>query len=886
MKLLAYIRSLIAKFMFRSQTENEMEKEFRAHIQYRADDLERSGLNRAEAERLTRIEFGGRERFKEESRESLGGDFLDTLARDIRFSFRVLRKSPGFSVIAVLTLALAIGANAVVFGLVNGLILRPVNVPHADSLYGIERSDEDDPVQSYPDYVDLRDRNRSFESLTAYRITEAALDTGDNVSRSFLFEVAGNYFDTLGIQPHIGRLFHASDEHGPNSAPYIVLSYACWQAQFLSDRGVVGRVLQVNKHPFTVIGVAPAAFHGTLSFAYPDFFLPMVNEEQVDGRNVLNARGTTWIYLALGHLKAGVTRTQAIADLNSIGHYLQNTYPKEHGKFTYSLSRPSLYGDFLGRRVQMFLSGLLLLAALILLAACANLGNLFAARAADRSRELALRLALGAKRTRILRTLFTEALLISIAGGAFGLWGSVALLRGLSVWHPLPRYPIAVPVNPDANVYGVALMLALLSGILFGMVPIRQVLRSDPYQIVKGASTGTVGRRITPRDLLLVVQIAICAVLVTSSIVAIRGLVRSLHSNFGFDPRNVTIVNTDLSMAGYRGATVPEMQKRIEDAMKTIAGVESVGLVDWPPLISGAYGQKQVFTDETADLHPSNAAAVPFSFCVSPGYFRAAGTAMLAGRSFSWHDDKDAPQVAVVNREFASKLFGSESKALDHFFKLRDGTRVQVVGIVESGKYKGLTDDSAPAIFLPILQSPTAETNLVIHSSGDPRQVAAAIRNRLRDLDRGLPSYIDTWSKQIDDFALFPSHVAVISLGVLGVMGALLSVTGIFGMAAYSVSKRLKELGIRIAIGARPKEVLQAALGRAVRLLAFGSAVGLAFGILATRVLAHIVYQATPRDPVVMGTVVVAMSLLGLIATWIPAQRALSLDPVRLLREE
>jgi ABC-type antimicrobial peptide transport system permease subunit len=286
---------------------------------------------------------------------------------------------------------------------------------------------------------------------------------------------------------------------------------------------------------------------------------------------------------------------------------------------------------------------------------------------------------------------------------------------------------------------------------------------------------------------------------------------------------------------------------------------------------------------------------------MSPEYFQAAATALLAGRTFSWHDDKNAPRVAVVNREFATKIFGSPAKALGHFYKLHDGSRIQVVGIVESGKYKGLTDDSAPAMFLPILQSPTPATNLVIRfsvesrttaptrpvrSNRDPRQVEAAIKSTLRDLDRGLPSYIETWSQQLDDFALFPSHLAVVSLGVLGALGALLSITGIFGMAAYSVSRRLKELGIRMALGAQGKEVLQAALGRAFRLLALGSTTGLVLGILASRVLASIVYQATPRDPLVLAGVVLAMASVGLLATWIPAQRALSLDPMTLLREE
>jgi predicted permease len=523
---------------------------------------------------------------------------------------------------------------------------------------------------------------------------------------------------------------------------------------------------------------------------------------------------------------------------------------------------------------------------LILLAACANLGNLFAARAADRSREVALRLALGAKRRRILQTLFTEAVLISLAGGAIGLWGSVGLLRALSVWQPVPRYPITLPVNPDANVYAVALILPLVSAILFGLVPVRQVLRTDPYQIVKAGSNAAVGRRITLRDLLLVVQIAICAVLVTSSMVAVRGLVRSLHSDFGFDPRNVMIVNTDLSMAGYSGEKVPEMQKRMLDALRAVPGVEAVGLVDWPPLISGAYGESYVFTDQATDLSPSNAAASPFSFRISPEYFQAAGTALLAGRTFSWHDDKRSLRVAVVNREFAIKMFGSAVNALGHFYRLGDGVRIQVVGIVESGKYKGITDNAAPAMFLPILQSPTLATNLVIRCSRDPQQVAGSVKHVLRDVDRALPYYIETWSQQLEDFALFPSHVATVSLGVLGVMGAMLSITGIFGMAAYSVSSRLKELGIRLAIGAQPGEVLQAALGRAFKLLAFGSAAGLMLGILATRVLASIVYQASPRDPLVLAGVVLAMLLLGLLATWIPAQRALSIDPLTLLREE
>ncbi len=460
---------------------------------------------------------------KEQVREVRMGYWLQSVASDCRYGIRQLRKNPGFSVVAVVTLALAIGANAVVFCVLNALILRPLKVPRPDSLYSIQRVSDYSARQSYPGYLDLRDRNRSFEDLAAWNSLQAGLNTGENPSRIWLIAVSGNYFDVLGIQPYLGRFFHGSDEHGPNSAPYVVLSHASWIVRFHADRGVVGRTVLLNKHPFTIVGVAPPEFHGTILIWSPDLFMPMVNQEQIEGTNILEARGIRWIFQTMGHLKAGVTPDQAAADLNSIGAYLEKTYPKDHAQMKFSLTRPGLYGDLLGRPARAFVTGLMLLAGLILLAACANLGSLFAARAADRSREVALRLALGASRIRVLRQLLTEAILISLIGGAIGLWGSVVLLRWLRVWEPFSQFPnINLPLNPDGYVYGFALLLALASGFLFGAAAVRQVLRTDPYEIVKSGAKSTPERRITGRDVLVVVQIAICAVLVTSSMVAVR----------------------------------------------------------------------------------------------------------------------------------------------------------------------------------------------------------------------------------------------------------------------------------------------------------------------------------------------------------------------------
>ena len=487
---------------------------------------------------------------------------MTTLLQDLRFSLRQLRKSPGFTITAVLTLAMAIGANAVVFSVMNGLILRPLDVPQAQSLYGVERASDKDMSQSYPDYLDMRDRNHSFDDLAAFNIPQVGLDTGEGPSAAWGVEASGNYFDALRIKPYLGRFFHASDEHGANSAPYIVLSYAYWHSHFHDDRGVVGRIVQVNRHPFTILGVAPPEFRGTIVFVSPNFFVPMVNHEQIDGENTLDARGSRWVFMVMGHLKPGVTVAQATGDLNSIRAHLEKTYPKDERQGGFLLARPNLLGDQFGQPVRAFLAGSLSLAGLILLAACANLGSLFAARAADRSREVALRLALGSSRKRILRGLFTEALMISLIGGALGLEGSVTLLHWLSDWQPFGNFPMHTPVTPDGVVYGVALLLSLVSGFLFGAVPVSQVLRTNPYEVVKSGSAARAGRQVTARDVLLAVQIAICAVLVTSSLVAVRGLFHALHSNFGFEPRNAILVGADLHMAGYAGDPVPVMQKR------------------------------------------------------------------------------------------------------------------------------------------------------------------------------------------------------------------------------------------------------------------------------------------------------------------------------------
>ena len=884
MRILDTIRIRMAALFRQSQVRADLDEELLFHISLRADDLERSGLPRAEAERRARIEFGARERYKEESREALGGHFMQTLLQDVRLALRVLRKSRGFAFAAIVTLALAIGANAVVFGVMDALLLHTIDVPDAKNLYGTEYG-ADPSFQSYPSYVDLRDRNQSFQDLAAFNMNLGlVLDSGHDPKSANAFATTGNYFTVLDLQPYLGRFYTAADEHGPGSAPFMILTYAYWHARFQDDRSIIGRVVSVNKHPFTVLGVAPPGFGGTLMFVSPDFFIPIVEQETLGGNSLTDRANIAALFETFGHLKPGVSPQQAEADVNRVATELAKAYPKEFEDKHVVIGRTGLT-SFRGP-VDGFVAALTALAALILLAACANLGGLFAAHASDRAKEVALRLALGSTRRRILRQLMTEALLLALGGGALGVLVGMPLLHRLSTWRPFAGTPLHIPVTMDARIYAVALLLALISGFLFGIVPVRLVMRAHPYEVIKAGSTSVAGRKITVRDFLLVVQIAICALLVTSSLVAVRGLVRSVNASYGFQPRNTLLAGVNLASAGYSGKQIPQFDRRVIDAMKEIPGVEAVGLVNnYPPLVYTAAFRENVFTEQTRDLSTSNAALQPFRFDVSPEYLKAAGTALLAGRDLAWTDDKVAPIPALANRLFVLRMFGSTSGALGKRFRTSDGKLSQIVGIVEDGKYQALTEDQAPAILLPSMPNPDPQCYLIVRSKRDPEQLQKLMRAKLRELDAGLSVDIQSWN-QLLDVVHFPAKVATMALGVLGAMGAILSITGIFGMAAYSVSRRLKEFGIRVALGARRTAVLESALGRAVRLLAIGSALGLVLGLLATRVLASIVYQATPRDPIVLTGVVIAMSLLGLLATWIPAQRALRVDPMILLREE
>jgi predicted permease len=875
----------LRQLFFLQRRYDDLSLSIQEHLEERADELMDDGMSREEAVQAARREFGNVALIEERSREEWMWPKVEAIRADLKYAMRQLIKHPGFAMTAIVTLTLGIGANVIVFSVLNAVILRPLNVSEPQSLYNIEHQKHGYYSQSYPDYLDYRDRNSTFSGMAAYDMASVAIRIGKTATKNFGYLASGNYFDTLGVQPALGRFFHANDEHGTGSAPYIVLSYDFWRAGFNSNPNILGTTIDLNKQPFTVIGVASKEFHGTETFFWPDFWIPITNGPLIGySAHYLESRSThnPWV---LGRLKAGVTLQQASDDLNAISRQLAEQYPSADYGLDARLVKPGLMGDMFGDPIRGFLVGMMILAALVLLAACANLGGIFAARAADRSRELAIRLAIGSSRWSILRGLLTEAVLVSLAGGVAGTLFATALLQAFSKWQPFTGLPFHAIVLPDEKVYVVALLLSLGSGILFGMLPAREIQRSDAAQAMKsGIVPETIFGRFSLRDLLLCIQIALCTLLVTASLVALRGMERSLHAPLGFQPEGVMMAGTDLTMAGYREEQFLPVQKRMLEEAARIPGISAVGIIDRTILGEGCCGSEGVFRAGTTDFRKEILDARNFS--ISPGYLEASGMRLLSGRKFSWHDDANSPPVVLVNATFARMMFGNTPPVGQHFLLYRGTRPKEVVGIVEDGKYQSLTEEAQPAMFFPLTQEVNANnTVLVVRTALPSVEIAAALDRTLTRIDPNLPLTLHSWPDALD-LALFPARAATTGLGIMGFLAAMLAITGMFGMASYSVSKRMKEFGIRVALGAQRMEVMLTALGRPLLLLLTGSMAGLVLGVLASRLLALIVYEATPRDPLVLGGVLLAMPLFGLLATWIPARHALTVDPARLLRDE
>ncbi|HEY6253178.1 MAG TPA: ABC transporter permease, partial [Candidatus Angelobacter sp.] len=739
------------------------------------------------------------------------------------------------------------------------------------------------PGNSFPNYRDLRDRNQSFSGFVAYRVSPMELEMR-GADRIWGYLATGNYFDVLGIRPAMGRFFHSEDDLHPGASPFAVLSYNCWQGRFGADPDIVGKTIRINRQPFTVLGVAPRDFHGTEIFYWPEIWVPMMMQAQIEVGNPWLENRNTFNVWEIGRLKPGISPAQATADLDNIAADLGRQYPSANEGLKFKLARPGLVGDTLGNPTRAFAFGVLALSALVLLAACTNLASLLTARASDRQREMAIRISIGATRWRIVRQVLTETLVLSLLGGTAGYALAVLLSRLLSQWHAPMDFPVQFNVEPDLRVFFFAFAVSLIAGLLFGTAPAAHASRTDAQAVLKGEQRGWRGGRLAMRDVLVVLQVALCFVLVSACLFSLRGLQQSLSLHLGFQPDGVSVVGFDLGMAGYTEDQGRNFQRQALEAMQPLPGVISAAYSNSVPLSLDQSNRGSAPEDLPNPKLAEEVSA--FVYEVSPQYFKTLGIELLAGRDFDWHDDANSPPVAIVNQAFGKQVMKTGQPVGKRFRFGTGGRLIEIVGLVEDGKYESLTESDQPAVFEPMLQRYNTTHTLLVRSSLPEAQMVQQMRKAVAQLDPHLPLYGTGSLRQMLGLAFFPTHAAAIALSAFGVLAIMLAGTGIYGLVSYSVARRVREIGIRMAVGARPLQVIKLVLGRTLMLLLAGGIIGLGLALAAGQVLASIVYQVSPHDPLVLAAVIATLGVIGLLACWAPIRRALRIQPTVALRHE
>ena len=811
---------------------------------------------------------------------------MDRLALDLRLALRRLRQNPTFSAVAVITLALGIGANTAIFSIINAALLRPLPIAHASEMVSLNETlgGNTYPTLSYPNYRDVRDRNTVLSGLVAYRFLPASLGLPGNSQRLWGYLVTGNYFDVLGVSPARGRLIHPDDDLRPGGHPVAVLTYACWQKRFGGDPSAIGRVVKINGMDFTVLGVTPPAFFGTELYFAPDVFFPMMMQKQLEGGSgYLENRGSSNTFVA-GRLKPGVGMLQAEAALNVIAHSLAREFPKDDDGMKIALAGLGLAGSYLRGPVIGFAAALFAVSCLVLLVACTNLASMLMARASDRRKEIALRLAVGAARGSLVRQLLTENLVIALLGGAGGALLAFWISDALSAWHAPSEFPLVIKAQADARVFVFALLVSVLTTLLFGLLPALQATRTNLVSALKNEAISEKLRHWQLRDYLVAVQVGLSAVLLVCSVLVVRSLQHALDAPIGYNAKNAVTASFDLNIQGYSEQRGREFQRRFLDKVRAIPGVESAALIDWLPL-SLNNSNDSVYV-EGQPIPKATEAPIAFSFTASPDYFRTMQTKLLTGREFDSRDTKDAPRVAVVNKIFVEKLLHGRNPIGAHFRTSPEGKPFEIVGVSENGKYFSLAEKPTPAFWTPLETFYAANATLVARTRLNGLQALRQVEEASKDLDPSLPLFSAGTLIERLDLPLFPARMAASALGAFGVLALILAATGIYGVMAYAISRRTREIGIRMAIGASQGQVLSIVARRAMLLIGSGTVAGLALALAAGHFLEQILYGVRATDPLTMVIVLFLMMAIALLACWIPARRAIRINPVTALRQE
>lgn len=821
---------------------------------------------------------------------------METLRKDLRYAFRMLVKTPGFTLIAVLALGLGIGANTAIFSVFDGMLWRPLPAKHPEELVVVAAKTNglDFPAGlSYPDFLDYRELKQAFADVSVMTPSPVNLGVDGRAERAWTEFVSGNFFSLLQIDPVRGRFFAPDEGWVKGKDLLMVLSYKFWQSRFGGDTSAVGKTVLVNNRAFTIIGVAPKDFHGTYFFIDPDFYLPvttipvMVN----DSGKFLEDRGTGE-FRVLARLQAGVSPEQAKAAAAPLDARLAQDYPDSHKGFALQVypelkarPEPGLVAEFMPKLVAIFMS----LVGLVLLIACANVANLILTRANGRRKEIATRTALGASPWRVTRQLLTESVMLSLTGGIAGVLIARWAAMGLMSIHVPTDVPLRLfDIRMDYRMFAFCFAVALVTGIAAGIIPALRTSRADLADTLKegGRSGSSAGSHNRVRNALVVAQVAVSLLLLAGAGFFIRSFENSAHADMGFRVDHTLMLSMDLRLQNYNEQRGQQFYEQLRDRVKARPGVREAAFTANIPM--GYDASAENIFPEGQGLSNKSQAETVFGNYVQPEYFRTLGVPVSKGREFTRLDRADSPRVAIVNEAFAKKFWPGQEAIGKTFQVERDGPKVQIVGITPTGKYLFLYESPTPFLYLPLAQKYSTRATLLVYSDGDPHRLIEAVREEVRGLDPTLPLYdVGTMDDHVRyGKPLLPARLGAMLVGAFGLLGLILASVGVYGVISYSVSQRTQELGIRTALGARPLNVISMVLKQGMSLSLIGLGIGVTLAFLMLRALRSVLYGVGSTDLPTLAAVSSLLLFVAFVASYIPALRATRVDPVIALRHE
>ena len=815
---------------------------------------------------------------------------METLWQDLRYSLRLLLKNPSFTAVAVLSLALGIGANTAIFSLINAVMLRSLPVEKPDELVMVltGRAEGTNFNFSYPLYTDFRDQNNVFSGLMAHSPISVSLSDGQQTERIKGEIVSGNYFDVLGLKAGLGRTFAPEEDKTLGAYPVVILGYGLWQRRFGGDRSLIGKAIKINNQDFTVVGIAPNGFSGMNLGEVAEVWVPMMMQPQVATwlRNI-NNRGGSWLYM-VGRLKPGLNAEQANARLDVLFQQLKQLNPRPADLRT--VLRPGRQGqsglpEAMSRPLKLLMGAV----GLILLIACANIANLLLSRASVRRKEVAVRLALGASRGRLVRQLLTESIVLALVGGGAGLLLAYLTSGVLLAYIPtLSATPVEMDASPDAKVLGFTLLLSLVTGMVCGLAPALQASRPDVVPALKDEMTmiGRGHRRFGLRNLLVIVQVAFSLILLIGAGLFLRTLqnLKGLDLGFTAKTENVLLMSVGLEPPRYDRNRGQEFYRLLTERLSATPGVRSVSWASVPPVNAGG-SRTSMFIP---GYQPGRDEDMELNFItVGLNYFSTLGIPLLRGRDFNSQDNATAARVVIINETMAHRYWPGQD-AVGRHINLGDeqGPSLEVIGVAKDGKYRAMREEPRPSFYLPLTQRHSPYMTLHLNTAGDPRELIATVRREVQAIDKELPVFdFKTLSDQIDA-ALARERMAATLCGLLGLLALVLAATGVYGVMAYAVSRRVREIGVRMALGAQPKDVLKLVLGDSLLTISIGVAFGLVAAFYATGALSSLLFGVTATDPVTFVGIAVLLTAVAMLASYIPARRAMKVDPMIALRYE